>query len=98
MEERRETRDERRQGRYSYLLSSLFYRHYRFLIVPLGSTVCTATRWTWTSTLLAISTDTYASLTLLIRPSTPPAVMTSSPFCRLSTMLLCSLARFICGR
>src|ERR1700694_1348501 len=33
-----------------------------------------------------------------MRPSTPPAVMTSSPFCSASTICFWSLARFICGR
>src|SRR3972149_12302459 len=33
-----------------------------------------------------------------MRPSTPPPVITSSPFCSASTIVLCSLARFICGR
>src|SRR5579859_5909412 len=33
-----------------------------------------------------------------MRPSTPPEVITSSPFCSPSVIDLCSLARFICGR
>ena len=32
-----------------------------------------------------------------MRPSTPPAVTTSSPFCSASIIVLCSFARFICG-
>src|SRR5258706_4839514 len=33
-----------------------------------------------------------------MRPSTPPAVMTSSPFCSASIICFASFARFICGR
>ena len=41
---------------------------------------------------------TKASLTLLILPTIPPLVMTSSPFCKAAIMARCSLATFICGR
>src|SRR5215831_15626972 len=33
-----------------------------------------------------------------MRPSSPPAVITSSPFCSASIMAFCSFAFFICGR
>src|SRR5436190_6660949 len=68
------------------------------LIVPLGSSICTAARCTLISVSGAISRERYASLIFVILPTRPPAVITSSPFARASIICFVSLARFICGR
>ena len=58
------------------------------LIVPLGSSWAIAPRCTVISVFGAISTVTYCSPSFEMRPSTPPAVTTSSPFCSASSIAL----------
>src|SRR5262249_43921559 len=72
--------------------------HCSVLSVPLGSGTCTAERCSTISVSGAISSVTYCSPSLVMRPTRPPAVTTSSPFCSASIIAFCSFARFICGR
>jgi len=57
-----------------------------------------APRWTVISTLGATSSDAYWSVSLVMRPTMPPAVTTSLPFSSASSIARVSFAFFCCGR